>query len=124
MDECYCDYDPPSFCHSEIRKARKEHTCHECRGRILKGERYEHTRGKWECYIDTFDTCERCYDIRTWTGNNIPCLCWAYGNIIQDCWDAVEDAAWRASEETKGLRFGFLRRVVARDRLNLMRKTQ
>jgi hypothetical protein len=116
--DCYCDYDPPEFCHVEIRKARKEHKCYECSGRILKGEKYEHTRGKWEGCLSNFKTCVRCHDIRMWVKNNVPCLCWAYGNLIDDCREAINEAQYRAREETKGLLFGFLRRVVLRDRFN------
>ena len=120
--DCYCDYDPPEFCHVEIRKARKEHKCEECSGRILVGERYEYTRGKWDGDISNFKICERCYDIRQWTKNNVPCLCWAYGNIIDDCKEAIYQAWERAPTETAGLRFGILRRVEQRDRLNRARR--
>lgn len=116
--DCYCDYEPPDFCHVEVRAARKEHRCCECSGHIMKGEKYEYVRGKWEGSLMTFKTCERCHDIRQWTENNVPCLCWAYGNIVDACREAVEEATFRAAEETKGLRFGLLRRIVARDRLN------
>jgi hypothetical protein len=114
--DCFCDYDAPEFYHREIRKARKEHKCEECPGVIRPGDKYEHVRGKWDGYVDSFKTCERCVEIRTWVKNNVPCLCWAHGNTIEDCKEAVKEAAWRAPEETKGLRFGFLRRVVSRDK--------
>ena len=119
--DCSCDYTPPEFYHRELRRARKEHRCAECDGRILAGEQYEHVRGKWDGYVGTFKTCERCVDIRTWTKNNVPCLCWAHGNGDEDCKQAVEEAAWRAPAETVGLRFGFLRKLVMRDRHNLAR---
>jgi hypothetical protein len=120
--DCSCDFDPPEFYHREIRRARKPHRCHECGGAIVVGEQYEHVRGKWEGYIDTFDTCERCVDIRTWLKNNVPCLCWTHGNADEDCKEAVADAVWRAPEETTGLQFGLLRRMEARDRLNRERR--
>jgi hypothetical protein len=123
MSDCYCDYEPPSFCRREIRKARKPHKCDECSGLIAVGEHYEHVRGKWEGAMDTFNTCERCVDIRTWTENNVPCLCWAHGNMIDDCRAAVEEAVYRAKDETIGLRFGLLRRIVLRDRLNASRRS-
>lgn len=116
--DCTCDYDPPAFYHREIRRARKPHNCEECGAPILPGETYEHVRGKWEGYISTFDTCQFCLDIRQWTKNNVPCLCWAHGNTIEDCREAVEEASFRAPQETVGLRFGFLRRVVQRDKIN------
>lgn len=119
--DCFCDYDPAEFYHQEIRKAHKLHKCDECAGFIAIGEQYEHVRGKWEGSIDTYDTCQRCFDIWQWTKNNVPCLCWAHGNRIEDCRSAIEEATWRADEETKGLRFGFLRRLVKRDKFNAQR---
>lgn len=116
--DCYCDYDPAKWYRAEIRKARKPHICEECRGPILKGERYEFVAGCWEDTVSTFKTCERCHDIRVWTKNNVPCLCWAHGNMIEDCQEAVEEAWRRAKEEMAGLRFALLRRIVKRDLLN------
>jgi RNase P subunit RPR2 len=114
--DCVCDYDPPSFYHQEIRKARKAHKCDECTGMIAPGEKYEHVRGKWEGYVDTFNTCEACVDIRTWVKNSVPCLCWAHGNMLEGLREAVEEAHYRAPAETVGLRFGLLRRIAMRDK--------
>ena len=119
---CYCDYDPPVFCRAAIRTARKQYACDECNGIILAGEKYEYTSGKWDVGIDVFRTCIHCRNIRVWTKNNIPCLCWAHGHMIEDCQEAVEEACYRASDETAGLMFGFLRLVVIRDRLNRDRR--
>jgi hypothetical protein len=119
--DCYCDFDEPRFYNLKIRTARKRHACEECGGAILPGEKYEYVSGCWD-YVFTFKTCERCCDIRTWTRNNVPCLCWAHGNMIDDCREAVDEATYRAPAETAGLRFGFLRRIVARDRLNKSRR--
>lgn len=123
MIDCFCDYDAPAFYHMEIRRARKPHKCWECGGPILAGEHYEHVRGKWDNMVDTFNTCVRCRDLWTWTKNNVPCLCWAHGNRIDDCKEAIEEAAYRAPAETKGLRFGFLRRLLQRDRFNLAHRS-
>jgi hypothetical protein len=114
--DCACDYDAPEFYHREIRRARKPHKCAECSGPIPVGQQYEYVRGKWEGYVDNFKTCERCVDLRTWVKNNVPCLCWAHGNTIEDCQEAVFEAAHRAPQETVGLRFGFLRRKVLIDK--------
>jgi hypothetical protein len=121
-DSCYCDYDAPEFFHREIRRARKLHKCGECGGEIKPGEQYEHVRGKWDGDLTTIKTCERCVDIITWTKNNVPCLCYAYGNAIEDCQEAVNEASARAPEDTAGLRFGLLRRITVRDRLNAERR--
>lgn len=121
MLDCVCDYDPPEFYSCHVRRSRKQHRCEECLGTILPGEEYEVVAAKWDGYISQFKTCERCFDIRQWVQNNVPCLCWAHGNMIEDCKEAVEEAVFRAPAETTGLRFGFLRRLHARDKFNRAR---
>lgn len=110
--ECYCDYNYPEFFSSYTPVARKEHRCEECGCRIQPGEKYEYACGKWDGYFDVMKTCERCYDLRKWVQNNIPCFCWAYGNVHDDAREAINEARYRAPEETQGVLFGFLRRVV------------
>lgn len=120
---CYCDYDAPEFFSRAIVTARKSHRCYECGNIIMPRDKYESTCGKWEGSFDTFKTCERCLDIRTWVTNNLPCFCWGYGNMIEDAHESVNEATWRAREETRGLRFGLLRRIVLRDRFYKARKS-
>lgn len=115
---CFCDYDPAEFYRADLRKSRKRRKCEECAGPILPGEQYEHVVGKWEGCVSSFDTCASCVEILRWTQANIPCLCFAHGNAIQDCREAIEAAQYRAPDETKGLYFGFMRRIVAREKLN------
>lgn len=109
MDACYCDYDPPEFYHQEVRRAKKEHRCSECGRSISPGESYEHVRGKWDGYVDTFKTCPRCLALKAWVQARVPCLCWAHGNIIED---AIEGAREYA-HEAPGLLFGAYRRQIA-----------
>jgi hypothetical protein len=116
--DCSCDYDPPEFYQATRPKARKAFQCYECSGAILPGERYERVVGKWSGYFDFYLTCERCHDIRQWVQNNVPCFCWAHGNLNEDARHAVEEASYRAPEETKGLIFGFMRRLVRRNQHN------
>lgn len=118
MTECYCDYDPPEFYHKETRKARTPKKCFECRGPIAPGERYEHVCGKWDGRLNTYRTCDRCLELRDFVQGNVPCYCWAHGNIFDDARDAIEDAIYRAPDETRGLLFGFLRRRVKISRHN------
>lgn len=106
---CFCDYDAPSVYRRSTPIARKRHYCEECSGFIEPGEQYEYVAGKWDDF-GTFKTCIRCHDLRQWVKNNVPCLCWAHGNIWEDCYYAVEDAHQRARGEVPGLMFGFLRR--------------
>ncbi len=123
MTSCFCDYDPADFYVATIRTARKPHQCFECGAGILPGDKYEHVSGKWDGdRIATFITCERCRDIRQWVTNNVPCVCWAHGNMIEDAEAAIDDACSRAPADTVGLRFGFRRRIVARDRFNASRR--
>jgi hypothetical protein len=119
--DCFCDYDPPVFYNRTTPKARKPHQCYECGGAILKGETYESVTGKWD-YVDTFKTCERCVDLRTWVTNSVPCVCWAHGNLHDDLRETVREASYRAGDEVTGLWFGFLRRMVAIDKFNAARK--
>lgn len=119
--DCSCDYDPPEFYCKTTPKARKRHRCEECAGPISPGEAYELVSGKWEGNFSVFKTCQRCVDLRTWVTNNIPCTCWAHGNMHEDLKESVHEAVYRAREETVGIRFGFLRRMVAIDKFNAAR---
>ncbi len=107
---CACDYDPPSFYSRDVRRARKQHKCFECGGAIFPGDKYEYVSGKWDWFSE-FHTCSRCSDLRTWVTNNLPCFCWAHGNMLEDAREAVEDAHFRARDEVKGIRFGLARRI-------------
>lgn len=111
--DCYCDYDMPSFYNRDVRRARKVHKCYECSGHILPNEKYEYVAGKWDDYISSFRTCQRCIDLRTWVKNNLPCFCWSHGNMLEDAREAADAASWRAGDEAKGIRFGVARRIHA-----------
>ena len=115
--DCWCDGDPPVLYNRSTPRARKQYRCYECAGSIHPGDRYERVDGMWDrSYgFDTFVTCRSCHDLRQWVQNNVPCLCWSHGNMIEDCQNAVMDAIWRAPTETTGLRFGFSRRLHARE---------
>lgn len=122
--DCSCDYDPAAFYLCSIRKARKQHRCDECAGTVMPGEKYEHATGKWDSGVYTFKTCERCVDLRTWVQNNVPCLCWSHGSGDEALRDAVDEARHRAPLETVGIKFGLLRRLAARDKLNASRSAE
>lgn len=122
MIECSCDGEPSTVYNSSTPRARKRYSCDECGSAILPGERYENVFGIWEGWPTTFRTCEPCYDLRVWVRNNVPCLCIMHGDMDEQMSIAVSEARHRAPEETVGLKFGFLRRKVARDRLNDPRK--
>jgi hypothetical protein len=109
--ECFCDYDPPIFAHQSNPVARTRHSCSECHRVIEPGEKYERLDGMWDRHegATTFKTCPRCLALRDFVKAHVPCLCWAHGNTIEDCMNAVEEYA----HETVGLRFGALRRLHA-----------
>lgn len=109
--DCYCDYDTPQVYNSRIAKARKQYRCEECGSSIPAGDQYERVFGV--CYGDTFEafTCKRCLLLRQWVKNNIPCTCWAHGNLHDDLRSSIQAAYERAPDEVRGLWFGFLRRL-------------
>jgi RNase P subunit RPR2 len=116
---CYCDYDQPEFYSARIiKKARKQFKCDECGGPILPGDSYELVAAKWEGDFSTIHTCEMCHDLRVWVKNNVPCLCIMHGNMDEEMRDAIQHAVWKAPEETRGLQFGFMRRMKIRDDRN------
>lgn len=111
MTDCYCDYDPATvYKRRHIKAARKKFKCEECAEWIEVGQPYEYVFAIWEGCVSELRTCHRCWALRQWVQNNIPCLCWAHGNLHQDMEDAIEAAYERAREEVTGVRFGFLRR--------------
>jgi len=87
----YCKCGDPTFCEfsecerTQIRTARKQHRCGECREPILPGERYEYRSGidqEREPY--SVKTCLVCARIRT----DFLC-CWTYGELRQAIWDCL-----------------------------------
>ena len=116
MSECYCDYDPPEVHRRNEVRARKEYRCEECPNRIKPGDRYEYVWGIWEGYAQTFRTCSDCVERRRFISINLPCFCWAHGNLQDDIRTAIEDAYIRAADEVRGLAFSFGRLVVRQRR--------
>jgi len=115
---CYCDYEPAQFYWARTPKARKQYRCYDCGGTIDPGERYERVTGKWDYGIDVFVTCARCVNLRVWVRNNVPCFCYMHGGLDETAREAIDDAYDRAPEEVVGLRFGYLRRKLVRDKHN------
>lgn len=112
MLDCYCDYDSPDVYSSKLVHARKPYKCYECGHRIEVGERHEYAFGV--SGGDTYQprTCLHCRDIRQFVVNNIPCFCWAHGNVLEDARDIIDAAYHHAPDEVRGLRFGFGRLLV------------
>lgn len=114
--DCYCDYDRPSVYSSKIVRAKKEYQCCECFKPIRVGERHEYAFGVHDG--DTYQprTCLGCVNIRQFVSINIPCFCWAHGNLIEDAKNIVEAAYHEAPDEVRGLAFGLGRLLVASKR--------
>lgn len=122
--DCYCYYDTPEFYQAGTRTARKQHKCEECRGIIAPKEKYEYVICVLYGCFNHFKTCSRCLSIRTWVTNNVPCVCCGHGEMFEGLIAGVDEAQYRAPEETKGLRFAYLRKIVLLKRHNQKVKEQ
>lgn len=100
------DMDGPEFCDTSYVKARKSHTCIECRRTIKKGELYEYTAGKWDGEFDTMKTCNDCLSVRSIFFNNN----WGFGQVWESIFEALQGQDLPLSQ-LDGLT------VVARDRV-------
>lgn len=49
--------DMPSVYRCDLRKARSQHTCCECRGTIRKGETYNYHHGIWSGEAQAYKVC-------------------------------------------------------------------
>lgn len=108
--DCVCDYEQPSiYNRTEVKAARKEHKCEECRRTIRPGESYELVFGMWEGEARMYKTCGHCLALREWVKAHVPCFCWAHGNIRDDALQTAQSYA----HEAPGLLFGAYRREVA-----------
>jgi len=58
------DGEPPECARQDIRTARKQHKCTECRCTIEPGERYEVISGKWDGEFLRYKTCRKCISLR------------------------------------------------------------
>jgi len=98
------DYAWP-FSRNEIRKARKQHVCCECRATIEPGQRYEYAVGKYEDGgMWTAKTCMTCRRIR-----RDFCKSWTYGGLREALWECLgidyitgEIAEWAKKEDDDG----------------------
>lgn len=53
-----CEF--PATYMMRVRRARKEHRCCECGGKILKGESYNYHSGVWDNQGRSFKVCPEC----------------------------------------------------------------
>ena len=82
--------DPNRVSRSEDRRARKSHTCDECRRTIQAGEPYQHTSGiDYDGYAFRHRICSHCRIGAEWLGTNC-------GGYVMTC--VAEDLAEHSSE--------------------------
>lgn len=110
-----CDIYPDAF-NSQTRKARKNHICCECRGRILAKEQYEYSSGIWEGRPDSFKTCLACIEAEKKFNSILGSYCFNLGDMYQDTRDFAEDKAKYPSAHVNGLKpgqyFSILREIA------------
>ena len=87
MSCCIAD-DGPEVFREEFRKARKFHSCCECRSDIEPGDMYEYVSGLWDGHWSEYKTCEKCADLRE-SLNDVTCPYYggleeAYTNWLTD----------------------------------------
>lgn len=112
MIDCSCDYDPPEVYSSRMVRGRKEYRCYECDARIAVGEQHEYAFGVSYGYTYQPRTCANCVSIRQFVQINIPCFCWAHGNLMDDARNVIRAAYDKAPDEVRGVAFGFGRLLV------------
>lgn len=84
---CYCEYgdaEMPEFFLSQTVRARKTHTCYECKSDIAAGEMYVRESGKWDGEFNVYKTCMSCKEIRDLWEKQPYFENFTYGNV--GCW--------------------------------------
>jgi len=67
---------------SELRRARKDQKCTECKRTIKSGELYRYEYIKFEGEVTSHRTCPQCLVVRFWLEKE--CHGWLYGGIEED----------------------------------------
>lgn len=97
---CACENTRIEFSRKERRRARKEHTCGECRGKIALGDTYVYWVGSTREYgcsfseFSTFRLCLRCakdWDtiLSVWNRNPEAQMCLCYGQLREAVGEAI-----------------------------------
>lgn len=71
------------------RKARKLHTCIECRRGVLPGESYHYEFGVLDGDRVTYKTCSHCMVAREWLNKN--CGGWVFYDVIEEIEEHGQD---------------------------------
>lgn len=99
--DCSSDYGPELW-QTRWQRARKEHSCVECRHPINIGDTYKGTFMVFEGDARYFKECERCADL----GEALADLgfCWPLGDLATAHLEYIQEYvpwAWSADEETQ-----------------------
>ena len=88
---CDCDLEPPTVFRETKRKARKDHKCNDCRGRIVAGETYTETFGVWDGDARRFKRCADCDEFISWAHTQDDCLCLEVGDVLNSTLESFAD---------------------------------
>lgn len=113
MSYCDCnydDYEPVEFCTvKDVKAARKQHVCSECRGPIFNGEAYRKHSYKFSGDMTTNRTCALCCELEQWAKISVPCFCSPpFEGLHEQVREMVEDIA----PTVPGFFFEYGRRMV------------
>lgn len=96
----YCDFEPPEFFNETRHKAKKEHVCCECWTKILPGEFYFKSSGKWDGELRSYKQHTWCRAACTHLSDNDVDGCIAFEGM-SEAWDNLDD---RRHKDFKKLR--------------------
>lgn len=78
-----CEF--PVVYHMNPRRARKEHRCCECGGKIAKGETYNYHSGVWDNQGRSFKVCVDCDRLRDELNKDRDFEDWiVFGGLVED----------------------------------------
>ena len=107
MNDCFCDYEMPILFVERHPIAKKTHKCCECGGNIKPGEKYYRATGVWDGELSSFKICPDCEGLLNYTQLHIPCLCFGFCYVIENCINAIKEYP-----DIPGLLFGAYRFVA------------
>ncbi len=95
--------DKVDFARVNLRIARKEHRCIECRRTILCGERYEYAFTILDRERSVYKTCQHCLWARKWLDEY--CGGWVWTGLEEDLHEHIHEYPnWRLMKRVCGIR--------------------
>jgi hypothetical protein len=92
MSYCDCDLEYPAIYNESTVRARKHHTCSDCRGEIKPKETYKTISGLWDGKFSTYKQCQDCTVIRCDLGELYDgCDCIGLGNLMSFLCEDIQD---------------------------------